>query len=143
MHGQKSVLGFLESQENFPFIIQGIVPDIVINLHAFSSHQTPSQLLEAALGKGIACGRSIDAITDQHHRQPVADRKRFGGMKFGEIERDCLIAHSAATNLHERLFTLSDSSQMHICRKCKNITNVIQRPVPSNLLGQVKPMEGE
>ena len=62
-------------------------------------------------------------------RQPVADRKRFGGIKFGEMERDCLIAHGAAANLHERLFTLSDSSQMHICGKCKNMANVIQRTV--------------
>ncbi|KAJ4707779.1 DNA-directed RNA polymerase subunit beta [Melia azedarach] len=195
MHGQKGVLGFLESQENFPFTIQGIVPDIVINPHAFPSRQTPGQLLEAALGKGIACGGlmkyatpfstpSVDAITEQLHRagfcrwgtervyngrtgemvrslifigptfyqrlihmaedkvkfrntgpvhpltrQPVSDRKRFGGIKFGEMERDCLIAHGASANLYERLFTLSDSSQMHICRKCKNVANVIQRVV--------------
>ncbi|KAK0599895.1 hypothetical protein LWI29_009610 [Acer saccharum] len=56
MHGQKGVLGFLESQEKFPFTIQGIVLDVVINPHAFPSRQTPAQLLEAALGKGIAFG---------------------------------------------------------------------------------------
>jgi len=47
---------------------------------------------------------------------PVAG---FGGIKFGEIERDCLIAHGASANLHECLFTFSDSSEMHICQKCK------------------------
>ncbi|KAK2637855.1 hypothetical protein Ddye_025650 [Dipteronia dyeriana] len=167
MHGQKGVLGFLESQENFPFAIQGIVPDVVINPHAFPSRQIPAQLLEAALGKGIACGGlkkydspfstpSFDAITEQlrragfskgmervyngrlivmgptfHQRlvhmaedkvkfrntgqihpitrQPVVDRKRFGGIKFGEMERDCPIVHGASANLHERLFMLSDS----------------------------------
>lgn len=49
-------------------------------------------------------------------RHPVAG---FGGIKFGEIERDCLIAHGASANLHECLFTFSDSSDMHICQKCK------------------------
>ncbi|TXG65978.1 hypothetical protein EZV62_007253 [Acer yangbiense] len=165
MHGQKGVLGFLESQENFPFTIQGIVLDVVINPHAFPSRQTPAQLLEAALGKGIAFGGlkkyatpfstpSFDAITEQLHRagfsksgmervyngrtvkfrntgpvhpltrQLVADRKRFG-----EMECDCLIAHGALANLHERLFMLSDSSQVHVCRKCKNVASVIQRSV--------------
>lgn len=64
-------------------------------------------------------------------RQPVADRKRFGGVKFGEMERDCLLAHGAAANLHERLFTLSDFSQMHICRTCSRVANVIQRALSS------------
>lgn len=79
MHGQKGVLGFLESQENFPFTGQGIVPDIVINPHAFPSRQTPGQILEAALGKGIALKGiekyatpfstlSVDGIADQLHK---------------------------------------------------------------------------
>ncbi|OIT35183.1 dna-directed rna polymerases iv and v subunit 2 [Nicotiana attenuata] len=167
MHGQKGVLGFLESQENFPFTAQGIVPDIVINPHAFPSRQTPvDAIVEQLHGRGFSRwgnervynGRTGEMAqnlifmgptfyqrlihmaedkvkfrnTGPVHpltRQPVADRKRFGGIKFGEMERDCLIAHGAAANLHERLFTLSDSSQMHICGKCKNMANVIQRSV--------------
>ncbi|KAK1409555.1 hypothetical protein QVD17_36081 [Tagetes erecta] len=196
MHGQKGVLGFLESQENFPFTIQGIVPDVVINPHAFPSRQTPGQLLEAALGKGIALGGSlkyatpfstpsVEDITNQLHRcgfsrwgnervyngrtgemveslvfmgptfyqklvhmsedkvkfrnigpvhpltrQPVADRKRFDGVKVGEMERDCIIAHGPTANLYERLYTLCDASHMHVCRKCNNMASVIQRSVP-------------
>jgi DNA-directed RNA polymerase II subunit RPB2/DNA-directed RNA polymerase-4/5 subunit 2 len=63
-------------------------------------------------------------------RQPVADRKRFGGVKFGEMERDCLLAHGSAANLHERLFMLSDFSQMHICQTCERVANVVMRSVP-------------
>lgn len=79
MHGQKGVVGVLDSQENFPFTCQGIVPDIVINPHGFPTRQTPGQLLEAALGKGIALGGTVkyatpfttptvDVITEQLHK---------------------------------------------------------------------------
>jgi DNA-directed RNA polymerase beta subunit len=79
MHGQKGVVGLLDSQENFPFTCQGIVPDIVINPLSFPTRQTPGQLLEAALGKGIALGGnvryatpfttpSVDVITEQLHK---------------------------------------------------------------------------
>ncbi|MQM10907.1 hypothetical protein Taro_043807 [Colocasia esculenta] len=63
-------------------------------------------------------------------RKPAVDRKGFGGVRFKEMERDCLLSHGAAANLHERLFTLSDSSHMHVCQTCTRVANVIQRPVP-------------
>ncbi len=184
-HGQKGTCGITYRQEDLPFSLHGIVPDMIINPHCIPSRMTIGHLIECLLSKlSLLTGTEGDAtafefqtttekimhqlheaafqkhgnermynghtgkilespiflgptyyqrlkhmVDDKIHsrargpvqmltRQPLEGRSRDGGLRFGEMERDCMLSHGAAYFLKERLFLHSDRYRIHICDFC-------------------------
>ena len=51
-------------------------------------------------------------------RQPCEGRSRDGGLRVGEMERDCLLSHGVAAFTKERLMDVSDPFPTGICKTC-------------------------
>ncbi len=49
-------------------------------------------------------------------RQPIEGRSKGGGLRLGEMEKDCFVAHGASLLLKERFD--SDRTTIHICEEC-------------------------
>ena len=67
--------------------------------------------------------RTVGPI-DQVTRQPVKGRKKGGGIRFGEMERDALLAHGTAYLLQDRLMNCSDYSTAWVCRTCGSMISL-------------------
>ena len=73
-------------------------------------------------------------VVDKHHsrslgpavgltRQPAEGRSRDGGLRFGEMERDCMISHGASCFTKGRMYDASDAFKVNVCKKCGMIAS--------------------
>jgi len=51
-------------------------------------------------------------------RQPAEGRSRDGGLRYGEMEKDAMVAHGASKFNKGRLYDASDAFTAHVCKKC-------------------------
>jgi len=70
-------------------------------------HMVSDKVQVRAVGK-------VDPLT----KQPIKGRSRHGGIRFGEMERDSLLAHGTVFLLHDRLFRCSDYHIGNVCPEC-------------------------
>ena len=57
-------------------------------------------------------------------RQCSEGRARGGGLRLGEMERDCFIGHGSALFLKEKMLDCADNYRVFICKDCGMIANV-------------------
>jgi hypothetical protein len=68
-------------------------------------------------------GTTVSQVNELTH-QPVGGRKRGGGVRIGEMERDSMLAHGAAYMLNDRLMQCSDYSECYCCVRCGTLLAV-------------------
>lgn len=80
-------------------------------------------------GKAVWTGNSRNSgPVVQLTRQPAEGRARDGGLRLGEMEKDCMNAHGSVAFLKERMLDVSDGFDVFICGSCGNYAVVNTNP---------------
>ena len=53
-------------------------------------------------------------------------RRREGGIRVGEMERDALLGHGVASILLDRLLHCSDETRAHVCTRCGSLLSLVK-----------------
>lgn len=75
-------------------------------------------------------------------KQPIKGRKKGGAIRFGEMERDGLLAHGASFLLRDRLGMASDMHVMHVCKTCGSLLSPTRRKSEGNIMCRACEPEG-
>mmetsp|Transcript_19572 Transcript_19572/g.16726 ORF Transcript_19572/g.16726 Transcript_19572/m.16726 type:complete len:97 (+) Transcript_19572:551-841(+) len=65
----------------------------------------------------------VDVLT----QQPVKGRKKQGGIRVGEMERDSFLAHGVSYILRDRLLNCSDRTEGLVCLKCGSLLSCFNK----------------
>jgi DNA-directed RNA polymerase II subunit RPB2 len=113
-----------------------IITDLLLNV-GYEAHGN-ELLYNGLTGEQIECSvfigpvfyqRLKHMVNDKAHsrsfgpmvnltRQPNEGRSRDGGLRFGEMERDCMISHGASRFTKGRIYDASDKYSIYVCKKC-------------------------